>query len=77
MNKIYYDAREIAEMLGISKASAYKIIRGLNQELAGQGFLVIQGKVSCAYFKKMWYGFEDGEKEKIEKQEVSVSNASI
>lgn len=61
MRKIYYDATEIAEMLGVSKASAYKIIRGLNKDLESQGFLVIQGKVSCAYFKKKWYGFQDEE----------------
>lgn len=61
MSKVYYDATEIAEMLGISKASAYKIIRNLNKDLESQGFLVVQGKVSCAYFKKKWYGFQEEE----------------
>lgn len=61
MSKVYYDATEIAEMLGISKGSAYKIIRSLNKDLESQGFLVVQGKVSCAYFKKKWYGFQEEE----------------
>lgn len=65
MTKVYYNAAEIAEMLGISKASAYKIIRNLNKDLESQGFLVIQGKVSCAYFRKKWYGLqEDASKNK-------------
>lgn len=61
MSKIYYDSSEIADMLGISQATAYKIIRNLNKDLESQGFLVIQGKVSCAYFKKKWYGFQENE----------------
>ena len=32
-NKIYITAPELAEMLGISIGHAYKIIRGLNNEL--------------------------------------------
>lgn len=55
-NKIYYSATEIADMLGISRASAYNIIRKLNSELEEQGFIVLQGKVSCAYFNEKWYG---------------------
>ena len=59
MTKVYYDVAEIAEMLGISQASAYKIIRNLNKDLESQGFLVIQGKISCAYFRKKWYGLQE------------------
>ena len=28
-------------------------------EEMGQGFLVIQGKISCAYFRKKWYGLQE------------------
>lgn len=59
MIKVYYSAAEIAEMLAISRASAYKIIRNLNKDLESQGFLVIQGKISCAYFRKKWYGLQE------------------
>ena len=56
MSKIYYSAQEIADMLDISKGSAYRIVKKLNEELEEQGFLVIQGKVSSIYFAERWYG---------------------
>lgn len=45
-------ATEVAEQLGASKAYAYKVIRKLNAELAKEGCLVVQGKVSRAYFEE-------------------------
>lgn len=56
MSKIYYSAEDIAEMLGVSKASAYNIIKKLNTELEEKGFLVVSGKISRAYFAEKWYG---------------------
>lgn len=56
VNKIYYSAMEIANMLGISKAKAYGIIRDLNAQLESDGFIVIQGKVSKTFFEEKWYG---------------------
>ena len=56
VNKIYYSAMEIANMLGISKAKAYGIIRDLNAQLEADGFIVIQGKVSKTFFEEKWYG---------------------
>ncbi|MDE5823976.1 MAG: ICEBs1 excisionase [Lachnospiraceae bacterium] len=53
---IYYSANDIAQMLGISKSGAYSIIRKLNSELESRGYIVIQGKVSKAYFQEKWYG---------------------
>lgn len=59
MRKIFFDAKNIADMLGVSKASAYNIIRRLNEELQDKGYLVVQGKVSIAYFCERWYGGVD------------------
>lgn len=56
MCKIYYDATEISEMLGISKATAYGIIKRLNEELEKAGYITISGKVSRTYFGERWYG---------------------
>ena len=56
MNKIYFSAEEVAELLGVSKAKAYSIIKDLNNELESQGFIVINGKISIAYFDERWYG---------------------
>lgn len=56
LTKVYYSAKDIADMLDISKDSAYKIIRQLNDELKASGYIILQGKVPKAYFDKKWYG---------------------
>lgn len=58
--KVYYSASDIAEMLGISTGKAYKILRGMNAELAARGYLTIAGKVPVQFFKEKWYGAEQG-----------------
>jgi prophage antirepressor-like protein len=54
--KIYYNAADIAAMLGISMGKSYKILREMNNELSSKGFLTIAGKIPVAYFKEKWYG---------------------
>ena len=56
-NKIYITAPEMAEMLDILLGHAYKIIRGLNNELKNDGYIVIAGKIPRDYFKKRWFGY--------------------
>ena len=50
--KMYITADEVAELLGVSRGYAYKVIRGLNDELKAKGFRVISGKVPRKYFRK-------------------------
>ena len=54
--KLYYNAADIAAMLGISMGKSYKILREMNSELSSQGFLTIAGKIPVAYFREKWYG---------------------
>ena len=54
--KIYYSADDIAKMLGVSMGKSYKILREMNKELAGKGFLTIAGKIPVEYFREKWYG---------------------
>ena len=54
------NAQEVAELLGTSKAYAYKLIQKLNKELAKEGYITIQGKVNRNFFKKRIYGEEKG-----------------
>ena len=54
--KLYYNAADIAAMLGISMGKSYKILREMNGELASKGFFTIAGKIPVAYFKEKWYG---------------------
>lgn len=56
MDKQYIKAKEVAELLGVSEGKAYQIIRELNEELKAQGYIVITGRTSRAYFNEKWYG---------------------
>lgn len=56
MTKKFIKVDEVAEMLEISKAHAYKIIRQLNDELEAKGFITISGRVSRQYFLERLYG---------------------
>lgn len=44
-DRLYFTAQEVQEMLGVSRAKAYKIVKELNDELASKGFIVTAGKV--------------------------------
>lgn len=58
MKKQFLTAKEIAEIIGISDGKAYGLIREMNAELKGQGYLTVAGKVPAAYFRKKCYGCE-------------------
>lgn len=49
------NANEIADLMGVSKATAYKIIRQLNAELKESGCRTIQGRVSREYFERAYF----------------------
>ena len=42
-NQNYLRAEDVAEIMGISKAYAYKIMRKLNAELDEQGYITVSG----------------------------------
>ncbi|MDE7228931.1 MAG: hypothetical protein K2N56_00495 [Oscillospiraceae bacterium] len=56
-NTILIGADEIAKLLDVSKAFAYKVVRDLNNELKQKGYIVIAGKVSRRFFEERFYGF--------------------
>ena len=58
--KMYVTADEAAQILGVSRGHAYKIIRGLNNELKEKGYRVISGKVPTKYFEEKFYGMAVG-----------------
>lgn len=55
---IFITAAEMAEILGISKPYAYKIIKQMNEDLEANGFITISGKVSKKYFEEKFYCVE-------------------
>ena len=51
----FYNAKQVAEMLVCSRATAYRTIDQLNQELEKKGFYTFSGKVSKKYFHERMY----------------------
>lgn len=47
----FYNAEEISSMLGVSKSTAYRLIKSLNDDLKDEGKIVIGGKISARYFE--------------------------
>ena len=60
LNKMYLSATDVANILGVSKGYAYRVIRELNTSLKEKGFIVVAGKIPTKYFEKRFYGFEIG-----------------
>ena len=59
-NAVLIDAAEVAQILDVSKAFAYKVVRELNEELKNKGFITIAGKVRRKYFEEKFYGLAKG-----------------
>ena len=55
----FVTAEQLAEIMGISKGHAYKIIHVLNEELQTKGFLTVSGSVPRKYLEKRCYGIEE------------------
>lgn len=70
MEKLYYTAKEVAEMLDVSVSHAYKVIREANRELSSKGFYVRAGRVSRKYLDSKVYQTMKGVKLKQESRQV-------
>ena len=53
--KLFYDAQDIMEIMGIKKSSAYRLIKELNKELNDMGILTQGGVVRADYFRERVY----------------------
>ena len=60
-NTILMNAQEVAEELGVSKASAYKMIQVWNEKLQKMGYTTVSGRVSRKYFLEQFYGLTEKE----------------
>ena len=54
--KQFLDVHDVAKICGVGTSKAYKIIREMNADLSGKGYLTSQGKVPAAYFEEKIYG---------------------
>ena len=51
-NGIYYDFRDVMEILEYGKGKAYSVIKELNTELQSKGYMIRPGLISKSYFDK-------------------------
>lgn len=54
-NPRFYFADDIAALLSVSKPTAYRIIRQLNDELKKQGYMIVSGRVPRKFFDERFY----------------------
>ena len=52
---VFYTADDISVILTVSKPTAYRIIKRLNDELSNKGFIVVSGRVPKKYFNEKFY----------------------
>ena len=53
--RVFYNADDISSILTVSKPTAYRIIKRLNDELSKNGFIVVSGRVPKKYFDEKFY----------------------
>lgn len=49
-------ADEVAATLGVAKETAYKIIKGLNDNLREKGYVTVSGRLLRRYWEEKFYG---------------------
>lgn len=54
-NERFYFADDIAEILSVSRPTAYRIIRQLNEELQKRGYRIVSGRVPRRFFEERYY----------------------
>ena len=59
-NNAFVTAQEVAQELGVSKATAYKMIHEWNEKLKARGYTTVSGRVSRRFFQEQFYGMEQG-----------------
>lgn len=57
------DADYVADVLGLSRAGAYRVMRMLNRELEEAGIKTLQGRVSLAYLEQRFFSLPNKEVE--------------
>lgn len=53
--KKFLTASDVAEILNVSRSTAYRIIRKMNDELNKAGKITVAGKISARYFYENTY----------------------
>lgn len=59
--KMYMNVDDVCMILGVSKAYAYNLMRGYNEELKKAGYIVVPGKISTKFLAEKIYGMKVGD----------------
>jgi len=51
----FYNVVDVTGILGVSKSTAYREIKRLNDELKSKGYFTVSGKVPVKYFMERFY----------------------
>lgn len=54
-NSVFMSVDEVANVLCVSKSSAYKLIQRLNKEMSQKGYITISGRINREYFFERVY----------------------
>ncbi len=54
---LFYTAKEVQDMLGVSRGKAYQVVRELNMQLQEMGFIIVPGKIPRHY--RLWGGLNE------------------
>lgn len=57
--KLFMRVEEVAEVMEVSVAYAYKIIRQMNEELKKTGCITLQGRIDRKFFYEHFYSSRD------------------
>ena len=55
LKQAFLSADDVAALLYISKSSAYREIRRMNELLQAQGYLIVSGRVPKKFFEEKYY----------------------
>ena len=53
--KKFYTATDVASILGVSRSTAYREIKKLNDELKRGGYIAVNGKIPIKFFEERFY----------------------
>ena len=59
VEKVFMSAEEVAEVMDLSKAYAYKVIQRMNEKLEKTGYITMQGRIDRKFFYDQFYGTAD------------------
>lgn len=53
--ELFYTVEDVINILNVSRSTAYREIKKLNDELKKKGYITICGKVPIKFFRERWY----------------------